>query len=69
VLQIRDYAFGKPSRVTASIRMGTGQVVDIEREVELGGPLHSKGVLILSGYIAAHYAPGVPLAFGASLVS
>ncbi len=68
VLQIADYSFGKPSRVTASVRMGTGQVVDIEREVELGGPLHSKGVLILSAYIAAHYTKDIPLAFAASLV-
>jgi predicted ATP-dependent protease len=68
VLQIGDYMFGKPSRVSASVRLGTGRVIDIEREVELGGPLHSKGVLILGGYIAARYAPGVPLAFGASLV-
>jgi len=48
--------------------MGTGKVVDIEREVELGGPIHSKGVLILSGYIAGRYAVDQPLSLSASLV-
>ena len=50
--QLGDFAFGRPSRITARVRMGKGEVVDIEREVELGGPLHSKGVLILSGFLA-----------------
>ena len=68
VLSLGDVRFGKPSRVTARIHMGGGKVIDIEREVALGGPIHSKGVLILSGFITARYAPGVPLAFGASLV-
>ena len=48
--------------------MGSGKVVDIEREVRLGGPLHSKGVLILSSFLAAHYAPDVPMSLWASLV-
>lgn len=60
--------FGKPSRITARVRLGRGNVVDIEREVELGGPLHSKGVLILSGYLGAHYLPDLPLSLSASLV-
>lgn len=68
VLSLGDVRFGKPSRVTARIHMGSGKVVDIEREVALGGPLHSKGVLILSGFITSRYAAEVPLAFGASLV-
>ncbi len=68
VLQLGRYAFGKPSRITARLRIGTGRVIDIEREVELGGPLHSKGVLILSGFIGARYAPDVPLSLSASLV-
>ncbi len=50
------------------MRLGRGEVVDIEREVELGGPLHSKGVRILSGYLSAHYASDRPLSLGASLV-
>jgi len=48
VLMLGNFAFGRPTRITARIRMGKGEVVDIEREVELGGPIHSKGVLILT---------------------
>jgi lon-related putative ATP-dependent protease len=68
VMQLGGFTFGRPSRVTARVRLGRGEVVDIEREVELGGPLHSKGVLILSGYLSAHYASDRPLSLGASLV-
>ncbi len=68
VLQFGGQSFGRPSRITASARLGTGRVIDIEREVELGGPLHSKGVLILSGFLAAHYALDVPVSLSASLV-
>jgi predicted ATP-dependent protease len=68
VLQLGDFAFGKPSRISARVRMGRGEVVDIERRVELGGPLHSKGVLILAGYLGAKYAPDRPLALSATLV-
>lgn len=60
--------FGWPARITARVRLGAGQVVDIEREVKLGGPIHSKGVLILSGYLATHYLPETPLSLWASLV-
>jgi lon-related putative ATP-dependent protease len=60
--------FGRPSRITARVRMGAGKLVDIEREVELGGPLHSKGVLILGSYIASHFALDVPMSLHASLV-
>ncbi|MHB1294677.1 MAG: Lon protease family protein [Anaerolineae bacterium] len=68
VMQLGGFAFGRPSRITASIRMGRGEVVDIEREVELGGPIHSKGVLILSGYLGGRYAEEQPLSLSASLV-
>jgi lon-related putative ATP-dependent protease len=68
VLQLGNYAFGRPTRITARVRLGRGQLLDIEREVDLGGPLHSKGVLILSGYLGAHYAKDYPLALAASLV-
>jgi predicted ATP-dependent protease len=68
VLQIGPYAFGKPSRITARVRLGRGEVVDIERQVELGGPLHSKGVLILAGFLGARFAARTPLALSASLV-
>ena len=68
VLQLGDFAFGRPSRITARVRMGQGRVTDIEREVNLGGPLHSKGVMILWGYLAGRYAQDVPLALAATLV-
>jgi len=62
------YSFGHPSRITARTWLGKGEVIDIEREVKLGGPLHSKGVLILSGFLAGRYAPDHPLSLSASLV-
>jgi lon-related putative ATP-dependent protease len=68
VLEFGGFAFGMPTRITATARVGDGKVVDIEREVELGGALHSKGVLILSSYFAAHYTRHIPLSLSASLV-
>ena len=68
VMQLGGFSFGRPTRITANVRMGSGKVVDIEREVELGGPLHSKGVMILSSYLATHYALDVPMSLWASLV-
>ncbi len=68
VLQIGSFSFGKPTRITARVRMGQGRVTDIEREVELSGPLHSKGVMILWSYLASVFAQDVPLALSASLV-
>jgi lon-related putative ATP-dependent protease len=67
VLQMGQFSFGRPTRITARVRMGKGDVVDIEREVHLGGPIHSKGVLILSNFLAAHYLPDQPLSLHASL--
>jgi lon-related putative ATP-dependent protease len=68
VLQLGDLAFGSPHRITSRVRLGTGGVVDIERESELGGPIHAKGVLILSGYLAGRYLPMKPLSLSATLV-
>jgi lon-related putative ATP-dependent protease len=68
VLQVGDFAFAQPSRITARVTLGKGDVVDIEREVELSGPLHSKGVLILSGFLKGRYAQDQPLSLSASLV-
>jgi predicted ATP-dependent protease len=68
VLRLGRFSFGQPSRITARVRMGSGKVMDIEREVDLGGPLHSKGVLILSSYLASHFATDQPLSLSASLV-
>jgi predicted ATP-dependent protease len=68
VLTLGDASFGRPTRITARVRPGAGKLVDIEREVELGGPLHSKGVLILGGFLAGRYALGAPMSLHASLV-
>lgn len=68
VLQLGEFSFGQPSRITATTRLGSGKVVDIEREIELGGAIHSKGVLILSSFIAARYARKSPFSVAASLV-
>jgi lon-related putative ATP-dependent protease len=67
VVDLGHFAFGHPSRITARIRIGKGEVVDIQREVELSGPIHSKGVLILAGFLGARYADDRPLALSASL--
>jgi lon-related putative ATP-dependent protease len=68
VLQAGRLAFGRPSRITARVRLGRGEVVDIEREVALGGPIHSKGVLILAGFLGGRYTRDAPLTLAASLV-
>jgi lon-related putative ATP-dependent protease len=68
VIDLGHFAFGRPSRITARVRLGKGEVIDIEREVELSGPIHSKGVLILVGFLGARYASDHPLSLSASLV-
>ncbi|UWV46392.1 AAA family ATPase [Acetivibrio thermocellus] len=67
VLDIGDYCFGKPTRITANTFMGEKGIVNIEREVEMSGTSHTKGVLILSGYIGQKYAQDIPLSLTASL--
>jgi lon-related putative ATP-dependent protease len=68
VISLGALAFGTPTRITAQVRLGRGEVVDIEREVALGGPLHSKGVLILSGFLGGRFGKSRPLSLNASLV-
>jgi predicted ATP-dependent protease len=68
VLTIGNFSFGRPHRITASARVGRGEVVDIEREANLGGPLHAKGVLILSGFLGRRFGKTQPLSLTASLV-
>lgn len=68
VVTLGGYSFGHPSRITAQVRLGKGEVVDIEREVALGGPVHSKGVLILSGFLGGRFGKVAPLSLAASLV-
>ena len=67
VLDVGDYDFGRPSRVTARVSVGRGTVQSIEREIELSGPIHSKGFLILTGYLQAQYAQDWPLSLGATI--
>jgi ATP-dependent Lon protease len=67
VYDMGDYAFGKPSRITANVAMGDSGIINIEREAQMSGPLHNKGVLILSGYLRQKYAQDKPLAISASL--
>ena len=68
VTGLGDFAFGTPSRVTASLGLGKEGVIDIEREAKMGGPIHTKGVLILSGYLNEKYAKDKPLSLSARLV-
>ncbi len=67
VLQMGDYAFGKPSRITATVHAGKGGLVDIEREAKLGGKTHTKGIMILKGFLGERFAQERPLSFSASL--
>ena len=67
VADLGDYIFARPARITARVGVGSEGIVNIEREVELSGPLHSKGVLTLSGYLLGQYAGDLPLALAARL--
>jgi lon-related putative ATP-dependent protease len=68
VLDLGNFRFGQPSRITATARLGQGQVINIERQAKLSGAIHSKGVLILSSFLAARFAKDQPLSLSASLV-
>jgi lon-related putative ATP-dependent protease len=68
VYSMGEQSFGQPEKITARVRIGKGEVIDIEREVEMGGPIHSKGVMILSGFLGARFAVDQPLSLSASLV-
>ena len=68
VVGLGESHFGHPVRITATTRVGTGEVVDIEREVELGGAIHSKGMMILSAALSSRYATDVPLSLNGSVV-
>ncbi|TCS64770.1 Lon protease family protein [Varunaivibrio sulfuroxidans] len=67
VIDLDGFAFGRPSRISCNVHLGKGEVVDIERHVELGGPLHSKGVMILEGFIMSRFGQKQPLALSATL--
>lgn len=68
VIALGDFMFAHPVRITATARIGEGDVIDIEREAELGGAIHSKGVMILSSFLASRYSRTTPLSLSASLV-
>ncbi len=68
VVQVGQHSFGLPNRVSARVWPGKPELLDVEREVDLGGPIHSKGMLILRAYLAAHYATHHLLAVSGSLV-
>ncbi len=67
VYDLGDYTFGKPSRITAKTSLGKAGIINIEREAELSGPIHNKGVYILSGYLRDRYAQDKPLTMSASI--
>ena len=67
VLEVGDSAFGMPARISATVYPGGSGIVDIEREVNLGQPIHSKGVMILTGYLGSRYAQEFPLEISASI--
>ena len=67
VIKIGDYSFGKPARITASTYMGKEGIINIEREIEMSGSSHSKGVLILTGYLGEKFAQDIPLSLTANL--
>jgi lon-related putative ATP-dependent protease len=67
LFDLGDYIFGKPSRITARISMGKAGVINIEREAKMSGRIHSKAVMILSGYLSGKYALDKPLSVSASL--
>ncbi len=68
VLHLGDFEFAEPTRITATVRLGEGDVLDIQREVEMGGALHSKGVMILASFLGARFARTAPLSLAATLV-
>ena len=68
VISLGDFAFGRPNRITVSVGLGREGIIDIERESKLGGRIHTKGVMILGGFLADRYAQDKPLALSARLV-
>ncbi len=67
VYNLGDYMFGKPSRITAKTSLGKAGIINIEREAEMSGPIHNKGVYILTGYLRGRYAQDKPITMSASL--
>jgi predicted ATP-dependent protease len=68
IAQLGDYAFGRPSRITARTYVGRAGVVNIDREAEMAGPVHNKGLMILTGYLNGLFGRNKPVSLSASLV-
>jgi len=68
IIELGNFSFSQPARITATVSLGEGNIIDIEREVELGDAIHSKGVYILSAYLSSRFATDKPLSINASLV-
>lgn len=68
VFPIGEFAFAQPTRITATVRLGEGEIIDIEREAKLGGNVHSKAMMILTAYLTARYAAEIPLSLQARVV-
>ena len=68
VISLGDISFGKPNRITCSINLGKSGIMAIEREAELSGPIHTKGVLILTGYLGEKFFQDKPVSLSARLV-
>jgi predicted ATP-dependent protease len=68
VIDLGDLTFGRPSRITASVSLGREGLIDIEREAKMGGPIHTKGVMIIAGYLSEKFAQDKPLSLSARLV-
>ncbi|MFP4059323.1 MAG: Lon protease family protein [Bacteroidales bacterium] len=68
ILNLQDFSFGKPNRITATTGVGSEGIIDIEREAELGGKIHTKGIMILSGYLTENYARNKPISLSARIV-
>ena len=68
VYDFSSYSFGKPTRITTQVRIGKGDFVDIEREIDMSGPIHTKGVLILKSLLSNRFAKNMPLSLSASIV-
>ncbi|UCV01725.1 Lon protease family protein [Dechloromonas denitrificans] len=67
-VMLAGFLFAHPVRLSAAVCIGDGEMIDIEREIEMGGPIHSKGVMILAGFFSARFGRGMPLSFNASIV-
>lgn len=67
VRRVGDFSYGHPTRVTARVRLGKGKIIDIQREIDMAGPLHSKAILIISNFLSSRFSYNMPFALSASI--